>query len=130
VHGYWKHLAWRVGSKQKLCPCFAARRICVVHRDYWRSELRAEEWLLIERPTHGSEPTKYWLATLSAGAKLAALAKLAKHRWIIGRDYEERKQEQGFGHYESRAWRGFHHPDTLCIAARSAGSGEKPFFSV
>jgi SRSO17 transposase len=42
-----------------------------------------------------SEPTKYWLATLSADAKLAALVKLSKHRWIIERDYEELKQELG-----------------------------------
>jgi len=32
-----------------------------------------------------SEPTKYWLATLSADTKLAALVKLAKHRRIIHR---------------------------------------------
>ena len=42
---------------------------------------------------------------------------MAKHRWIIERDYEELKQELGLGHYEGRGWRGFHHHATLCIAA-------------
>ena len=45
------------------------------------------------------------------------LVHLAKHRWIIERDYQELKQELGLGHYEGRGWRGFHHHATLCIAA-------------
>jgi SRSO17 transposase len=113
----WENVSWREGTKQRLRSRFAALRVRVAHRDYWRSELPAEEWLLIEWPTEESEPTKYWLATLSAHAKLAALVKLAKHRWIIERDYEELKQELGLGHYEGRGWRGFHHHATLCIAA-------------
>ena len=31
---------------------------------------------------------------------------MAKHRWIIERDYEELKQELGLGHFEGRNWRG------------------------
>jgi SRSO17 transposase len=85
--------------------------------------------LLIEWPTEESEPTKYWLATLSADAKLAALVKLAKHRWIIERDYEELKQELGLGHYEGRGWRGFHHHATLCIAAYGFLVAERSRFS-
>ncbi len=42
---------------------------------------------------------------------------MAKHRWIIERDYQELKQELGLGHFEGRNWRGFHHHATLCIAA-------------
>src|SRR3984957_18160315 len=113
----WKPVCWREGTKQKLRSRFAALRVRVAHRDYWRSELPAEEWLLIEWPTVESEPTKYWLATVSADTQLTALVKLAKHRWIIERDYQELKQELGLGHYEGRGWRGFHHHATLCIAA-------------
>ena len=72
---------------------------------------------MVADPAQESERTKYWLATLPADTKLAALVKLAKHRWIIERDYEELKQELGLGHYEGRGWRGFHHHATLCIAA-------------
>jgi SRSO17 transposase len=45
------------------------------------------------------------------------LIDLAKLRWRIERDYQELKQELGFGDYEGRGWRGFHHHATLCIAA-------------
>jgi len=41
----------------------------------------------------------------------------AKLRWRIERDYQDLKQEVGFGHYEGRGWRGFHHHTTPCIAA-------------
>jgi SRSO17 transposase len=125
----WENVSWRQGTKQRLRSRFAALRVRVAHRDYWRSELPAEEWLLIEWPTKESEPTKYWLATLSAEAKLASLVKLAKHRWIIERDYEELKQELGLGHYEGRGWRGFHHHGTLCIAAYGFLVAERSRFS-
>lgn len=125
----WKSICWREGSKQKLRSRFAALRVRIAHRDYWRSELPAEEWLLIEWPTPESEPTRYWLATLPAGTTLAALVKLAKHRWIIERDYQELKQELGLGHYEGRGWRGFHHHATLCIAAYGFLVAERSRFS-
>jgi SRSO17 transposase len=125
----WKPVCWREGTKQKLRSRFTALRVRVAHRDYWRSELPTEEWLLIEWPTEQSEPTKYWLATLSADTKLTALVKLAKHRWIIERDYEELKQELGLGHYEGRGWRGFHHHATLCIAAYGFLIAERSRFS-
>ena len=113
----WENASWREGTKHRLRSRFAALRVRVAHGDYWRSERRAEEWLLIEWPTGESEATKYWLSTLPAASKLVDLVKLAKHRWIIERDYEELQQELGLGHYEGRGWRGFHHHGTLCIAA-------------
>jgi len=126
---FWKQVSWREGSKRKLRSRFAALRVRVAHRDYWRSELPAEQWLLIEWPLAESEPTKYWLATLPVDTQLAALVKLAKHRWIIERDYEELKQELGLGHYEGRGWRGFHHHATLCIAAYGFLVAERGRFS-
>ncbi len=113
----WKKVTWRQGVKQKLQSRFAAIRVRPAHRDYWRSQPHPEEWLLMEWPAGESEPTKYWLSTLSADIALLQLVHLAKHRWIIERDYQELKQELGLGHYEGRGWRGFHHHATLCIAA-------------
>ena len=113
----WKKVTWRQGVKQKLQSRFAAMRVRPAHRDYWRSEPHPEEWLLIEWPVGEAEPTKYWLSTLPADIALVELVHLAKHRWIIERDYQELKQELGLGHYEGRGWRGFHHHATLCIAA-------------
>jgi SRSO17 transposase len=113
----WKQVTWRQGVKQKLHSRFAASRVRPAHRDYWRAEPHPEEWLLIEWPAGEKEPTKYWLSTLPADISLVELVHLAKHRWIIERDYQELKQELGLGHYEGRGWRGFHHHATLCIAA-------------
>jgi SRSO17 transposase len=125
----WKILSWREGTKQKLRSRFARLRVRPAHRDDWRSELRAAEWLLIEWPAEEQEPTKYWLSTLPADTQLSALVKLAKHRWIIERDYEELKQERGLGHYEGRGWRGFHHHATLCTAAYGFLVAERSRFS-
>jgi SRSO17 transposase len=125
----WKTVAWRQGVKKKLASRFAAVRVRCAHRDYWRAEPHAEEWLLIEWPGDEGEPTKYWFSTLPAKTSLAALVHLAKHRWIIERDYEELKQELGLGHFEGRGWRGFHHHATLCIAAYGFLVAERTRFS-
>jgi SRSO17 transposase len=113
----WKIVTWRAGTRQKLQSRFAVVRVRPAHRDQQRSEPYPEEWLLIEWPSGETEPAKYWLSTLPAQTPMTALVRLAKHRWIIERDYQELKQELGLGHYEGRGWRGFHHHATLCIAA-------------
>jgi SRSO17 transposase len=113
----WKTVTWREGTRHKLKSRFAAVRVRPAHRDEKRRQPYPQEWLLMEWPAGETEPTKYWLSTLSVQTRLTALVRLAKHRWIIERDYEELKQELGLGHYEGRGWRGFHHHATLCIAA-------------
>jgi SRSO17 transposase len=125
----WKEIGWRPGSQATLRSRFAAVRVRPAHRDYKRTEPHPEEWLLIEWPKKESEPTKYWLSTLPAKTSLKSLVKMAKHRWIIERDYEELKQELGLGHYEGRGWRGFHHHAVLCIAAYGFLVSERNRFS-
>jgi SRSO17 transposase len=125
----WKDIGWRQGSKETLRSRFAAVRVRPAHRDYKRTEPYPEEWLLIEWPKKESAPTKYWLSTLPVKTSRKALVKMAKHRWIIERDYEELKQELGLGHYEGRGWRGFHHHATLCIAAYGFLISERNRFS-
>lgn len=124
-----KEGTWREGTDRKLRSRFAAVRVRPAHRDYWKAEPHAEEWLLIEWPRGEAEPTKYWVSTLPSTTKLKALIKMAKHRWIIERDYEELKQELGLGHFEGRNWRGFHHHATLCIAAYGFLVAERNRFS-
>ena len=124
-----KQITWREGTDRKLRSRFAAVRVRVAHRDYEKAEPHAEEWLLIEWPRGDKEPTKYWVSTLPSTTKLTALVKMAKHRWIIERDYEELKQELGLGHFEGRNWRGFHHHATLCIAAYGFLIAERNRFS-
>ena len=125
----WKQVNWRQGAQGSLRSRFAAVRVRPEHRDYKRTKPHAEEWLIIEWPKKQAEPTKYWLSTLPAATLLQPLVKMAKHRWIVERDYEELKQELGLGHYEGRGWRGFHHHATLCIAAYGFLVSERNRFS-
>lgn len=110
-------VTWREGSNTDLSSRFAAVRVRPAHRDYLRTELRPEEWLLIEWPDGEAEPTKYFLSTGPSDATLEQLVFVTKMRWRIERDYQELKQEFGLSHYEGRGWLGFHHHATLCIAA-------------
>ena len=125
----WETVSWRQGVKEQLMSRFAALRVRPAHRDYWRAAPHPEEWLLVEWPQGATEPTKYWFSTLPAEISLPELVHLAKHRWIIERDYQELKQELGLGHFEGRGWRGFHHHATLCIAAYGFLVSERSRFS-
>jgi SRSO17 transposase len=124
-----RNITWREAGERKLRSRFAAVRVRPAHRDYEQAEPHQEEWLLIEWPREEKEPTKYWVSTLPPTTKLKALIKMAKHRWVIERDYEELKQELGLGHFEGRNWRGFHHHATLCIAAYGFLVAERNRFS-
>ncbi|OXC80440.1 IS701 family transposase [Caballeronia sordidicola] len=110
-------LTWREGTNTDLSSCFAAVRVRSAHRDYLGTEMRPEEWLLIEWPEGEAEPVKYFLSTAPSDATLEQLVFVTKMRWRIEQDYQELKQEFGLAHYEGRGWRGFHHHATLCIAA-------------
>ena len=125
----WQTVSWREGTKKELQSRFAALRIRPAHRDHWQREPHPEEWVLVEWPEGENEPTKYWISNLPATTKRPKLVGLAKHRWIIERDYEELKQELGLGHYEGRGWRGFHHHATLSIAAYGFLVAERSRFS-
>jgi len=113
----WKNITWREGTNLALTSRFAAVRVRCAHQDYWRSEARPQEWLLIEWPKGDAEPLKYFLSTLPAHTSIHELVRVAKLRWRIERDYQELKQEFGLDHFEGRSWRGFHHHATLSIAA-------------
>lgn len=113
----YRPVTWREGSNAELSSRFAALRVRPAHRDYLGTEMRAEEWLLIEWPEGDAEPLKYFLSTAPDDATLEQIVFVTKMRWRIERDDQELKQEFGLGHYEGRGWRGFHHHATLCIAA-------------
>jgi len=125
----YRTVSWREGTSGRLRSRFWAVRGRPAHRDYWRSEPHAEHWLVVEWPRGAAEPTKYWLSNLPAETPIEKLVELAKHRWIIERDYLELKQELGLGHFEGRSWRGFHHHATLSIAAYGFLVAERSRFS-
>lgn len=113
----WSTVTWREGTNSDLSGRFTALRVRPAHRDYLGTEMRAEEWLLIEWPQGDEEPAKYFLCTAPQEATLEQMVFVTKMRWRIERDYQDLKQEFGLGHYEGRGWRGFHHHATLSIAA-------------
>ena len=113
----WRTVTWREGTNNELSSRFAGVRVRPAHRDYLGTEMRAEQWLLIEWPEGEAEPTKYFLTTAPEDATLEQMVFVTKVRWRIERDYQDLKQEFGLGHYEGRGWRGFHHHATLSIAA-------------
>ena len=113
----WQAVEWREGTNFTLRSRFARVRVRAAHRDQQRTQLRAEQWALIEWPQGHREPMKYWLSTLPEDVSLQRMVFEAKMRWRIERDYQDLKQELGLGHYEGRGWRGFHHHASLSIAA-------------
>jgi hypothetical protein len=123
--GAWRTLTWRQGSNAPLRSRFAALRVRAADQDWLRSELREEEWLLIDWPESEAEPVHYWLCTLPASAKLRVLARTAMTRGRIERDYQELKQEFGLSHYEGRGWRGFAAYGFLLGQQLKSGSAKK-----
>jgi SRSO17 transposase len=113
----WRTVTWREGGNSELSGRFALVRVRPAHRDNRTTQMRAQEWLLIEWPEGDAEPAKYFLSTAPEGASLVHMVFVAKMRWRIERDYQDLKQDFGLGHYEGRGWRGFHHHATLSIAA-------------
>jgi SRSO17 transposase len=113
----WRRVAWREGTNRILSSRFARVRVRAAHRDNLRTNMREEQWLLIEWPLNAAEPAKYWLSNLPADTSVTDTVNTAKMRWRIEQDYHELKQEFGLSHYEGRGWTGFHHHATLCIAA-------------
>jgi SRSO17 transposase len=113
----WQGVEWREGTNFTLRSRFARVRVRAAHRDHQRTQVRAQEWLLIEWPEGHKEPMKYWMSTLAEDVPLQRMVFEAKMRWRIERDYQDLKQEVGLGHYEGRGWRGFHHHASLSIAA-------------
>jgi hypothetical protein len=61
----------------------------------------------MEWPPQENEPTKHWLSAGPADAALSELVYFAKHRWIIERDYQELKQDQGLGQLKDGAGAAF-----------------------
>ena len=113
----WHSVEWRQGSNIALRSRFARVRVRAAHREHQRTQLRAEQWALIEWPEGHKEPMKYWLSTMPEDMPLQRMVLEAKMRWRIERDYQDLKQDLGLGDYEGRGWRGFHHHASLSIAA-------------
>ncbi len=120
-------LVWRHGTRT--CPDnptaaitsrFTALRVRPANRNIPRHDDGSlpECWLIAEGPHDATEPTDYWLSTLSPDTPTAELARLAKIRWRIEHDYRELKQGLGLAHFEGRTFANWHHHVTLVTAAQ------------
>jgi SRSO17 transposase len=110
---------WRQGSRGWQSSRFAAVRVRTAHRHSIGATPGSEQWLLCEWPANEAAPKKFWLSNLPPKTSITTLARLAKLRWRVERDYQELKQEIGLDHFEGRTWRGFHHHAALCAVAHA-----------
>jgi SRSO17 transposase len=113
----WQSVDLRPGETNPRTSRFAAQRVRSAHRATQGKPPGEKQCLLIEWPEDTDAPTHYFLLTLPPDATVDELARTAKLRWRVERDYQDMKQEVGFAHYEGRRWVGFNHHLTICMAA-------------
>jgi SRSO17 transposase len=118
----WRTLSWRKGTKGPLKARFAAVRVRVADGETQRIGAKGtqhmpgdEVWLVGERRASGEQ--KYYLANLSADAKLKALAAAVKARWVCEQAHQQLKEELGLDHFEGRSWRGLHRHALMTMVA-------------
>jgi SRSO17 transposase len=121
----WKQVRWREGTKGWLESRFYACRVQPSHGFHAGRPPHKEVWLLVEWPRAEKEPTKYFLCDLPVPYPLRRLVRIAKGRWKIEQDYQQRKEELGLDHYEGRSWTGWHHHVTLVMLAHAFLTLEK-----
>jgi SRSO17 transposase len=115
-HRRYKKVTWREGARGKMTSRFLAYRVRPAEGHTKGRPPAAEQWLLCEW-ADGDKAPKFHLSTLPANLGLRALARTAKLRWRVERDYQDLKGEIGLDHFEGRTWRGFHHHAVLCATA-------------
>jgi SRSO17 transposase len=136
----WRRVAWRRGTKGRLCARFAAVRIRVADGPAQQiggrpaQHLPGEEaWVVGERRASGE--TKYYLSNLPADAGLRTLAATIKARWACEQAHQQMKEELGLDHFEGRSWTGLHRHVLMTLLAyaflqhrrlATAKRGEKP----
>lgn len=106
--GQFKEVTWRMGSPGLLARQFVAVRVQSAERRHKGMPASEEIWLLCERDEAQQTGFKYYLCSLPKSTSLKKLARLAKLRWRIERDYQDMKQKLGLDAYEGRSWGGFH----------------------
>jgi len=114
----YKRISWREGSRGRQTSRFLAFRVRVAADHHYGKPPSEEQWLICNW-LEGEKTPKFFFSTLPASTSLKELARMARLRWRVERDYQELKQEIGLDHYEGRTWRGFHHHATLCTVAHA-----------
>lgn len=76
-----------------------------------------EIWVVFRRGLEERAEIKCYLSNASATCALRTLVRMSGRRWPVETALEEAKSELGMDHYETRAWRGWHHQMTLTFVA-------------
>src|SRR5262249_32882278 len=114
----YKRVSWREGSRGRQISRFLTFRVRAAADHHYGKPPSEEQWLICNW-LEGEKTPKFFFSTLPASTSLKELARMARLRWRVERDYQELKQEIGLDHYEGRTWRGFHHHATLCAVAHA-----------
>lgn len=104
----WKTVRWGQGTKGPLEGEFARVRVRVVAKH--RMPTDEMGWLLLERQ---KGERKAYICWGLDGLSLEELVSLAHTRWTVEQGYRDMKSELGWGHFEGRKWRGWHHHAVL-----------------
>lgn len=107
----WRRVETRRGTKGPM-------KVDVLHGRVWlhqKGDQHGYEWHLIvaRQPNR----LKYTLSNAAADISVERLAYMQGQRYFVERALEDAKQQGGFGEYQVRGWRGWHHHAALVMMA-------------
>lgn len=107
----WRRVETRPGTKGPM-------EVDILHARVWlyqESDEHGYEWHLIvaRQPNR----LKYTLSNATAETSVERLAYMQGQRYFVERALEDAKQQGGFGDYQVRGWRGWHHHAALVMMA-------------
>lgn len=82
---------------------------------YQRGDEQAYQWHLVV--TRQPNRLKYSLSNAASETSIERLAYMQGQRYFVERALEDAKQQGGFGEYQVRGWRGWHHHAALVMMA-------------
>jgi SRSO17 transposase len=107
----WQRIEVRTGTKGPMT-------VDTLHGQVWlyqKGDEHAYRWHLIV--TRQPNRLKYSLSNADANTPIERLAYMQGQRYFVERALEDAKQQGGFGEYQVRGWRGWHHHAALVMMA-------------
>lgn len=107
----WRRIEMRHGTKGPM-------EVDVLHGRMWlyqHGDEQAYPWHLIV--TRQPNRLKYSLSNAAPDTPVERLAYMQGQRYFVERALEDAKQQGGFGEYQVRGWRGWHHHAALVMMA-------------
>ena len=148
VHGQFRKVTWRTGTKGPLQGDFAMVRVCPADGEAVSKGQHLPghaAWLICERLSNGD--LKYYLCNYPPTASARSIIAAVKSRWACEQAHQQMKEELGLDHFEARSWGAIHHhavlvmiafaflthirlsekhPQTRCAVAPSNATGDSP----